>query len=76
MADAITRWATMKRCHLCNQQHETIEMTYGGIPWSSCPEVPEGYLIPLRNVPVVIHGPQGEVFKWYRYELAGVKRDA
>lgn len=63
----------IERCHFCGKVHEILTFLYGGVPYSACAEVPEGYMVPLRKVPVVIHGPQGEVFESFRYEL--VTRD-
>ena len=63
----------IERCALCHKEHETGgDFSFGGVPFKTCPELREDMIVPLRKEPVVIHGPQGEVFESYRYVLAGM----
>lgn len=59
-------------CGWCHKAHETGGDLIGGIPFKTCPDIPEDTFVPMNKVPVVIHGPQGEVFESYRYVVAGM----
>jgi len=62
----------IERCDLCSKEHETGgDYSFGGIAWKICPEVPENTQIPLRRIPIVVYGPNGEEFHSYRVELCG-----
>lgn len=64
----------IERCPLCGKQHETGEFSFGGVPYKICPSVPENFVVPMQKVPLAIHGPNGEVFQFYKYVIGGMPR--
>lgn len=64
----------IESCPICNKAHETGEGSFGGVPWKTCPEVPEGVQIPIEKVPVILYDANGERLVTYHYQLAGLSR--